>query len=133
MVLPNFARQGLAGEDITVFGTGEQRRCFGDVGEIVECLVRLVGTPGALGQVFNVGNDEEISINLLAELVREKTGGRSGIVHVDYAQAYPEGFEDMDRRIPCLEKLERTIGYRPRMPVTEIVDRVVEDLARKTA
>ena len=126
MVIPTFVRQGLAGEDLTVYGTGEQRRCFGYVGEIVECLMRLVETPAAVGQVFNVGNDREISINALAELVRDRTGGHSGIVHVDYEDAYPEGFEDMDRRIPSLEKIEAAIGYRPSMRVEDIVDRVVE-------
>ena len=126
MVIPTFVRQGLAGEDITVYGTGEQRRCFGYVGEIIECLMRLADTPDAVGKVFNIGNDREISINALAELIRAKTGGRSKIVHLNYEDAYPEGFEDMERRIPSLEKIEAAIGYRPTMPVEEIVDRVVE-------
>lgn len=133
MVLPNFVRQGLAGEELTVHGTGEQRRCFGYVGEVVECLVRLARTPEAAGQVFNVGHDEEISINALAELVRERSGGRSRVVHVPYEEAYPEGFEDMDRRIPCLARLERTIGYRPSMRVEDIVDRVIEHMAGAAA
>ncbi len=126
MVLPNFVRQGMTGEPITVYGTGEQRRCFGYVGEVVECLIRLAGSPAAVGQVFNVGNDQEISINELAELVRVRTGGRSSVVHVAYEEAYPEGFEDMDRRIPDLAKLEGTISYRPSMRVDDIVERVIE-------
>jgi UDP-glucose 4-epimerase len=125
MVLPTFVRQGLAGEDITVFGSGEQRRCFGFVSEVVEALVRLTKTPAAIGQVFNIGNDSEISINALAELVREKTGARSKIVHVGYDEAYPDGFEDMERRVPSVAKLERAIGYRPSMKVDEITDRVI--------
>ncbi len=125
MVLPTFARQGLAGEDITVFGTGEQRRCFGYVTEVVECLVRLAKAPSAVGQVFNIGNDHEISMNALAELVRQKTGGRSRIVHMTYEDAYPQGFEDMERRIPNVSKLERAIGYRPSMKVEEIAERVI--------
>ena len=125
MVIPTFARQGLAGEDITVYGSGDQRRCFGYVGEVIECLMRLVATPGAVGQVINIGNDQEISINQLAELIRDRTGGRSKIVHVDYADAYPDGFEDMERRIPSLTKLEGMIGTRPSMPVEEIIDRVI--------
>lgn len=129
MVIPTFVRQGLAGEDITVYGTGEQRRCFGYVGEIIECLMRLAETPDAVGKVFNVGNDREISINALAELIRDKTGGRSKIVHMNYEDAYPEGFEDMERRIPSLEKIEAAIGYRPTMPVEEIIDRVIEAAA----
>lgn len=133
MVLPTFVRQGLTGEDISVYGTGEQRRCFGYVGEVVECLVRLVASPESPGQVFNVGNDREVSINALAELVRTRTGGRSEISHLDYHEAYPEGFEDMDRRIPSLTKLERTIGYRPTMGIEDIVDRVIEDVAARIA
>ena len=125
MVLPTFVRQGLRGEDITVFGSGEQRRCFGYVTEVVECLVRLARTPAAVGQVFNIGNDHEISINGLAELVRQKTGGRSKIVHLGYDEAYPDGFEDMERRIPNVAKLEGAIGYRPSMKVEEITDRVI--------
>jgi UDP-glucose 4-epimerase len=128
MVLPTFVRQGLAGEDITVFGSGEQRRCFGFVSEVVEALMRLAKTPAAIGQVFNIGNDSEISINALAELVRGKTGGRSKIVHVGYDEAYPDGFEDMERRIPSVVKLERAIGYRPSMSVDEITDRVIASM-----
>ena len=128
MVLPTFVRQGLAGEDITVFGSGEQRRCFGFVSEVVEALVRLAKTPAAVGQVFNIGNDSEISINQLAELVRAKTGNRSKIVHVGYDEAYPDGFEDMERRIPSVAKLERAIGYRPTMKVDEITDRVIASM-----
>jgi UDP-glucose 4-epimerase len=125
MVLPTFVRQGLAGEDITVFGSGEQRRCFGYVTEVVECLVKLARTQSALGQVFNIGNDHEISINALAELVRTRTGARSKIVHVGYDEAYPDGFEDMERRIPNVSKLVGAIGYRPSMKVEEITDRVI--------
>jgi UDP-glucose 4-epimerase len=128
MVLPTFVRQGLAGEDITVFGSGEQRRCFGFVSEVVEALMRLAKTPAAVGQVFNIGNDSEISINQLAELVRAKTGDRSKIVHVGYEEAYPDGFEDMERRIPSVAKLERAIGYRPTMKVDEITDRVIASM-----
>jgi len=126
MVVPGFVRQGLAGEDITVYGSGEQRRCFGYVGDVVECLMRLVRFPSAVGEVFNVGNDDEISINALAELIRARTGGHSRIVRVDYREAYPEGFEDMERRIPSVSKLESVIGYRPAMRIDDIVDRVIE-------
>jgi len=126
MVLPTFVRQGLGGEDITVYGTGEQQRCFGYVDDVIEALLRLVATPAALGQVFNVGSNEEISINQLAELVRVRTGGRSRIAHIPYGEAYDEGFEDLLRRVPDVSKLERLVGFRPRTPVATIVDRVIE-------
>ncbi len=126
MVLPNFVQQGLAGEDITIYGTGDQRRCFGYVGEVVECLVKLAQEPTAIGRVFNVGNDREISINDLAALVQQRTGGRSKLTHIEYDEAYPDGFEDMDRRIPDLSRLVDAIGYRPTMHTEDIVDRVIE-------
>ena len=126
MVLPTFVRQGLAGEDITVYGTGEQKRCFADVSDVLDALVRLINTPSAYGNVFNIGSNEEISVNDLAELVRKKTGGSSRIVHVPYDQAYDAGFEDLQRRVPDVSKLERAIAYRPRTPIGTIVDRVIE-------
>jgi len=125
MVVPTFVRQGLAGDDITVYGSGEQRRCFADVGDVVECLLRLVARESARGQVFNIGNDDEISINRLAERVRELTGARSTIVHVPYEQAYAKGFEDLGRRVPDLTKLERAIEFRPRTSIEAILERVI--------
>ena len=128
MVLPTLVRQGLRGEDLTVYGTGDQRRCFADVCDVVEALMRLVACEAARGEVFNVGNDREISINQLAELVIEHTGGRSKIVHIPYEQAYAKGFEDLGRRIPDVSKLEAAIGYRPSLPIDAIIDRVIADM-----
>ena len=125
MVVPTFVRQGIQGEDITVYGTGEQRRCFADVSDVLDALLKLVDTPSALGQVFNVGSDQEISINGLAELVRQATGAESRIVHAPYEEAYEDGFEDLQRRVPDLGKLEAAIGYKPSTPVEAIVDRVI--------
>lgn len=127
MVLPNFARQALRGEPITVFGTGEQSRCFGHVHDAVEALLRLMETPAAVNQVFNVGATEEVSILRLAELVREATESRSEIRLVPYGEAYAAGFEDMMRRVPDVSKLERTTGFRPRIPLSVIIDDVVAD------
>jgi len=127
MVLPNFAAQALAGEPITVYGSGTQTRCFGHVRDAVEALVRLLETPAAVGGVFNVGADEEVSMHRLAELVRDAADSHSDIRLVPYAEAYAEGFEDMLRRVPDLTKLERTIGFRPRTTLQEIVADVVAD------
>lgn len=126
MVLPTFVRQALAGRPITVFGTGDQSRCFGHVKDAVECMVRLLATPEAEGEVFNIGGTEEITMMQLAERVRELAGSSSEIVQVPYSEAYPKGFEDMARRIPDVRKLERTIGFRPRTPLNEIIADVVE-------
>jgi UDP-glucose 4-epimerase len=133
MVLPTFVRQALAGEPITVFGSGDQSRCFGHVRDAVEAMFRLLATPEALGQVFNIGATEEVSMWKLAELVRDMAGSRSEIVQVPYSEAYPKGFEDMARRIPDVSKLERTIGFRPRTPLREIVaDVLAHERARMT-
>ena len=125
MVLPNFVRQALADEPITVFGTGEQTRCFGHVNDTVEALVRLLQTPEARGEVFNIGTDEEVSIRELAERVRAAANSSSEIRLVPYDKAYAEGFEDMMRRGPDVSKLERTIGFRPRTPLASIIDDVI--------
>lgn len=126
MVLPTFVRQALAGEPITVFGDGTQSRCFGYVGDVVEALVRLVQAPGVEGEVFNIGNDREISITALAQLVKKRTGSNSEIVYVPYDQAYGPGFEDMNRRVPSVRKLEQFTNYRPSTPLEAVIDSVAE-------
>jgi UDP-glucose 4-epimerase len=133
MVLPNFAAQALAGEPITVYGSGAQSRCFGHVNDAVEATIRLLQTPAAIGQVFNIGADEEVTIRRLAELVRDAAGSTSEIVLVPYAEAYAEGFEDMQRRVPDSGKLERMIGFRPRTPLAQIIADVVADQRARLA
>jgi UDP-glucose 4-epimerase len=129
MVLPNFAAQALSGEPITVYGTGEQSRCFGHVHDAVEAVTRLISTPSAFGQVYNIGGTEEVTMNRLAELVRAAAGSRSQIVHIPYEQAYAEGFEDMLRRVPDVAKLERTIGFKPTTSLEKIIADVVSDVS----
>jgi len=126
MVLPNFVRQALAGEPITVYGSGQQSRCFGYVGDVVDALSKLIRTPSAVGQVFNVGSDKEITIEGLAKRVKELTGSKSEIQLIPYEQAYEEGFEDMLRRVPSLEKIGKYIGYKPKTSLDEIINKVVE-------
>ena len=133
MVLPNFATQALAGEPITVYGTGTQSRCFGHVNDAVESILRLIATPAAVGQVYNVGNDEEVTILQLAERVRAAAGSSSEIRLVPYSEAYPEGFEDMHRRVPDVRKLERAIGFRPRTPLAQIIADVLADQKARLA
>ncbi len=127
MVLPNFAAQALRNEPLTVYGSGEQSRCFGHVKDAVEAVGRLIRTPGIYGQVFNIGADREISIRGLAEMVRERSKSKSEISLIPYEQAYTEGFEDMNRRVPDCSKLERAIGFRPRTSLEQIVDDVIAD------
>ncbi len=127
MVLPNFAAQAVADEPITVYGTGEQSRCFGHVHDAVEAVARLLKTPEAFGQVFNIGSAEEVTINRLAEMVRDAAGSNSPIVHVPYEEAYAEGFEDMLRRVPDVGRLERMIGYKPSTSLEKIIADVVQE------
>jgi UDP-glucose 4-epimerase len=127
MVVPTFVRQALAGEPITVFGDGEQQRSFTYVGDVVGALLKLMVTPSAIGQVYNVGNVEEVTIRNLAERIKAATGSSSPIVTIPYDQAYEEGFEDMPRRVPDLTKIHAAIGYAPRVGLDEIIRLVVEE------
>jgi UDP-glucose 4-epimerase len=129
MVVPNFARQALAGAPITVHGDGSQRRCFTDVSDVVRALLGLIDHPGAVGEVFNVGSQQEIAILELAKKVKEKTKSASEIVFVPYEKAYEEGFEDMPRRIPDTSKIEKLLGFRPRVSLDRILERVIEHLS----
>lgn len=131
MVLPTFVRQAIEGTPISVYGTGQQSRCFCDVRDAVEALLRLAATDKAVGEVVNIGNDREITIEALARLVKERTGSASRINYIPYDQAYEPGFEDMFRRVPCVEKLESLTGFRPRTPLPEIVDRVASYVRSK--
>ncbi|RJX31840.1 MAG: NAD-dependent epimerase/dehydratase family protein [Desulfarculus sp.] len=125
MVLPTFVRQALSGEPITVFGDGNQSRCFSEVGEVVTALAALAAAPAAEGQVVNVGSRQEISIKELAKLVKKLAGSRSPIKLVPYEQAYAEGFEDMPRRVPDVSKLQSLVGFTPQMGIAEIVQSVI--------
>jgi UDP-glucose 4-epimerase len=128
MVLPTLVKQAATGKPLTVYGSGDQRRCFAYVGDVVEALMRIVRSNQVAGEVINIGNDDEISISALAHLVRRITESDSEIQYVPYDVAYGPGFEDMARRVPCLEKLERLIGYRPRTSIETIVKLVTEEL-----
>jgi UDP-glucose 4-epimerase len=127
MVVPTFVRQALAGEPITVFGDGTQTRSFTYVGDVVGALLKLMVEPRAVGQVFNLGNSEEVSIRGLAERIKAQTGSRSPIHVVPYEEAYEAGFEDMPRRVPDLSKIQALIGYSPKVDLDEIIRRVVAD------
>jgi UDP-glucose 4-epimerase len=124
MVLPNFVKSALDNKPISVYGNGKQSRCFCDVRDTVEGLIRLMDATRAVGEVVNVGNTEEISIEGLANLVKKRTGSNSPIEFIPYDQAYEPGFEDMMRRVPSVDKLQALTGFRPQTPLTEIIDRV---------
>jgi len=131
MVIPNFVRQALAGEPITVFGDGTQRRAFTHVADVVGALLKLVNEPKAIGQVVNIGNIEEVTITQLAERVKELCGSQSAIRYIPYEEAYESGFEDMPRRVPALAKVEGLIGYKPRHSLNDILEHVIEYFRKK--
>jgi len=124
MVVPRFVRQALRGEPLTVYGDGTQRRSFTWVGDVVDAMITLVQHPGAVGEVFNVGHTKEIEIRELAGLVKRLTRSESGITYLEFEAAYESGFEDMERRLPDLSKIQRLTGYR------QMLERIVADARR---
>jgi UDP-glucose 4-epimerase len=126
MVIPNFVRQALAGQPITVFGDGTQSRSFTYVGDVVKAMVALIDEPRAIGKVFNIGNGHEITIGDLAVKVKTMTGSHSEIVNVPYEKAYEAGFEDMPRRVPDITRIKSLVGYAPTVELEETLTRVIE-------
>jgi UDP-glucose 4-epimerase len=125
MVIPNFVQQALRGDDLTVFGDGTQVRCFAHVADVAPALAALAHDREAVGQVFNLGSDEAVSIQELAERVIALSGSSSAIRCIPYEEAYPEGFEDMDRRVPDLSKIREQIHYRPERGLDDIIRDVI--------
>jgi UDP-glucose 4-epimerase len=124
MVLPNFVKRALDGDPIEVYGNGQQSRCFCDVRDTVEALLRLMPLDRAVGEVINIGNTEEVTIENLAKLVKHRTASDSAIQFVPYDKAYEPGFEDMMRRVPSIDKLHALTGFRPQTSLPDIIDRV---------
>jgi UDP-glucose 4-epimerase len=131
MVLPTFVRQALAGQPITVFGDGTQSRSFTYVGDVVDAFVKLSAEPRAVGQVFNIGNVDEVAIRDLAQRVKEMTGSSSPIQYVPYDVAYEAGFEDMPRRVPDISKVRELIGFEPKLRLDDIIRTVVEHIRQR--
>jgi UDP-glucose 4-epimerase len=133
MVLPNFVKRALDREPIEVYGNGQQSRCFCDVRDTVESLLRLMPLDRAVGEVVNIGNTEEVTIEDLAKIVKHRTGSDSPIKFVPYDKAYEPGFEDMMRRVPSIEKLHAMTGFRPQTSLADIIDRVSAYFRQKGA
>jgi UDP-glucose 4-epimerase len=126
MVIPRFVRQALSNEPITVHGDGAQSRCFCDVRDVVTAIIGLAEHPSSPGRVYNVGGVEEIGILALAERIRTATGSKSEISLVPYSEAYPPGFEDMQRRVPDITRVGKLIGWRPTLALDDILKRVID-------
>ncbi len=125
MVLPRFVQAALAGKPIRVYGDGEQSRCFGNVYNVVDAIYRLSESPAAIGQVVNIGSQEEVSILELAKRVKARAGSDSEIVFVPYEQAYDSGFEDFRRRVPSISKIQSMIGWEPTTRLDETIDQII--------
>jgi UDP-glucose 4-epimerase len=125
MVIPNFVCQALTNQPITVYGDGNQSRAFGYVGDVVKALADLAQHPAAIGEVFNIGNTEEITMNDLAHLIKQMTSSESEIIHIPYDRAYEKGFEDMPRRVPDISKVQGLIGYQPRLNLKDILMEII--------
>src|SRR5215831_11033626 len=125
MVIPNFVRQALTGQDITVYGDGSQSRCFNHVSDTVGAMIKLIEHPTAVGEVYNIGSASEVSILRLAERIKTLTESESRIVFLPYDQAYEEGFEDMMRRVPDIAKVHKLIDYQPTIDLDEILESVI--------
>jgi nucleoside-diphosphate-sugar epimerase len=133
MVVPRLVQQALRGEALTVHGDGQQTRCFTDVRDAVTAMTRLMETPAAAGQTFNVGNGREISIEELASMVIRMTGSAASIRYVPYTQVYERGFEDMRRRVPDVSKLQAAIGFTPAIPLERALERIIQHLRAQTS
>jgi len=131
MVLPTFVRQALAGQPITVFGDGTQTRSFTYVADVVDALIKLAQEPRAVGEVFNIGNTEEVSIGALAQRVKALSGSDSTIQFIPYDEAYEAGFEDMPRRVPDISKVHALVGFEPRMGLDDIIRTVIEHFRQR--
>ncbi|MBX3243393.1 MAG: GDP-mannose 4,6-dehydratase [Acidobacteria bacterium] len=131
MVVPRFVNAAINNEPITIFGDGTQSRCFGHVLDVVDGLSKLLDTPECFGQVINLGNDQECSINELAEKSVAMTGSSSELKYIPYEEAYGDGFEDMRRRVPSLEKAKRLIGYQPTRTLDNIINDVMDEFRKK--
>lgn len=127
MVVPRFIKAAIHDEPLTVYGDGTQSRCFGHVSDVIEGLTKLIETPECFGRVINIGNPEEISIKGLAEKAIEMTGSSSEIQYIPYEEAYGEGFEDMQRRVPCIDRAYELIGFKPTRTLDDIINDVAAD------
>lgn len=125
MVIPRFVSQAVKGEPLVIYDDGQQERCFAHVVEVVECIVRLMESPAAAGQVFNIGADQPVSVRDLAKEIIQRTGSPSKIVFQAYDEAYGHRFEDVRRRVPDVSRLESMIGYKPTMPLGAILDDII--------
>jgi UDP-glucose 4-epimerase len=129
MVIPRFVSMALKNEPITIYGNGEQTRCFGHVYDVVDAVISVAFSDKTIGKVINIGNNFEISMNDLAKMIIKETGSKSEIKYIPYSEAYGEGFEDMERRVPNIDLIKSLTGWQPKRDLTQIIKDVAEDLS----
>jgi UDP-glucose 4-epimerase len=130
MVVPRFVKAALADEPITVYGTGDQTRCFAHVYDVVDAVLALAFNEKSIGKVVNIGNDFEISINDLAKKIIDHTNSKSQIVYVPYSEAYGDGFEDMERRVPNIDLITQLVGWKPQRDLSRIIEDISAEMKR---
>jgi UDP-glucose 4-epimerase len=131
MVVPRFVKSALNNEDLTVYGDGKQTRCFAHVYDVIDAVIAIAFAENTIGKVINIGNDSEISINDLAEKVIQETGSRSTIVYMPYAEAYGEGFEDMERRVPNIDLIHELAGWKPKRNLSTIIQDIAQEMNKQ--
>ena len=132
MVIPRFVRAALLGEPLMIYGDGQQTRCFAYVQDVIDGIIALVNHPDAYGNVYNIGSTEEISIENLAFKIKEMTGSPSEIKYIPYEKVYGQGFDDMRRRVPCLEKIQKLVAYQPKTSLEKTLERIIGYCQKET-
>lgn len=131
MVIPRFVERALKNEPILIYGTGQQARCFGYVGDVIDGVVALMNCPKAPGRVYNIGSTEEITIEALADKIIKMTGSKSEKKFISYEEAYGKPFDDMMRRVPCIDRIKETVGYEPKTSLEQTLKSVIEDMKNR--
>jgi len=132
MVVPRFVKSALTNEPITIYGDGNQTRCFAHVYDVIDAAIAIAFADNAIGKVINIGNDFEISINALAQKIIEETSSKSEIIHVPYEEAYGDGFEDMERRVPNIELINQLVGWKPKRNLSTIIGDISAEMSKSS-
>ena len=132
MVVPRFIKAALVNEPITIYGDGNQTRCFAHVYDVIDAVMAIAFADGTIGKVINIGNNFEISINALAKKIIKETGSKSGLVYVPYSEAYGEGFEDMERRVPNIDLIHQLVGWKPQRDLSTMIADISTEMKKSS-
>jgi UDP-glucose 4-epimerase len=132
MVVPRFVKAALSNEPITIYGDGNQTRCFAHVFDVIDAVIAIAFAENTVGKVINIGNDYEISINDLAKKILDETGSKSELVYVPYAEAYGDGFEDMERRVPNIDLINQLVGWKPQRDLSTMISDISDDMKKRS-